>query len=144
MHPQPPTLRTLRRIREIHQALTALSSRTLPSIAADLKVSARLRELRPLVEDSDALIRRIRAQTPVPDGLTGSEIPMALVEARQRDIDAMLETTVEMEPLADARRITADDLPKALKSASGEENRAGLADIILNLDDYYAQTDDAS
>jgi hypothetical protein len=133
--------RTIRRTREIYQSLSALATRTLPSISSDLKVAARLRELRPFVEDSDAMIRKIREKTPIPDDRSANELPTAILEARQRQVDELFDQAIEVPDIPDTKRIVESDLPRALKSGTGDENRAGLADIILNLDDYYVETE---
>jgi hypothetical protein len=128
---------TNRRLRQMYTALSALSARTLPTITSDLKVAARLRDLRGLYEDTGAVIRKIREAHPAPDDTEGDRLPVALMEARQQQIEELLDQEVELPDWPDEKRITDADLPKALKTGAAEENRAGVADVVLNLDILY-------
>src|ERR1039458_8934032 len=113
----------LRELRKNIAAAEALSGRTLPALANDLKVAALLRRYSGPVADSDQVIRKIRERNPAPEGVEGNALPVALMELRQREIDELLDGTVEVPDLPDDRRITSEELPKAMKAGAGEENR---------------------
>lgn len=141
-HTQPPM--TYRRLRRIHAALSNLSARTLPTINSDLKVAATIRtHFQGPHEDSEQKIRKIRESNPIPDGVEGNNIPPAILEQRQREIDDLLDqTVVDFDVAKVTRRITEADLPKALKTGAAEENRGALADILVNLDFLYDLPDE--
>jgi hypothetical protein len=133
---------TNRRLRTAVAALQALSTRTLPTIKSDLKVVARLRELAGPFEDCEKLIRKIREEHRAPDGYEGTELPVAVTEARQRDFDTLMGELVDVADVPTEKLVSEADLPRALKSGAGEENRAQLADIVLHLDWLFATTDE--
>lgn len=120
----------------IYGGLAALSVRTLPTIASDLKVAKLLRAhfLEPFQVTED-LREKILTAHPVPADWTGEQLPAAIAEARGAAMSAMLGELQELGDVPAPLLITAADLPLAMKSAEG--NRAGVADIVTSLGPLY-------
>lgn len=108
-----------------HNALAVLTTRTLPTITSDLKVVGLLRtrfatavsvveEARKKIQDKPDAERDAAWQT---------------VLAAQQEIADIPDTLI----------LTEKDLPQTLKSKDGEENRKGVADIILALGPLFKQ-----
>ena len=115
-----------------HAALLALSVRTLPTLASDLKVVALLRRyyqpLNEVIEGArDALRKRL------PDGWLSDALPPDLAQ----EWTAFLAQTQDIPEIPDSLRLTVEDLPKALKTGLGDANRQGVADIVFALGDLF-------
>lgn len=105
--------------------LTALTARTLPTINSDLKVSGLLRT------------RFLTAHGVIDDARKKmQDLPEAEREAQWA---ALLKDTQEIADVPDSLILTEKDLPQTLKSKDGEENRKGVADIILALGPLFKQ-----
>lgn len=127
-----------RLIRQRYAALVTLSRRVLPSPTAVHKVSALIatRFQRPY-EGTEAGLKQLIADHPTPDGWEGDGLPPQVAEARQRDLDALLDCDTPVGKIAPRLLLTADDLPKVLKREGGEDNTAQLAEIVVMLGSLY-------
>lgn len=125
-------------IRERYAALVALSQRVLPSPTAVHKVSALIatRFQRPY-EGTEASRKAIILQHPTPEGWEGQELPPAIAEARQAALDEMLEQDTPVGKIPPLLRLSAADLPKAVKREGGDDNTAQLAQIVVLLGGLY-------
>ena len=113
-------------------ALLTLSVRTLPTLTSDLKVVALLRRYyqspSAVIEGArDALRKRL------PEGWLSDALPPDLAQ----EWTAFLAQTQDLPEIPDTLRLTADDLPKALKTGIGDANRQGVADLIVALGDLF-------
>lgn len=127
-----------RLIRERYAALIVLSRRVLPSPTAVHKVSALIatRFQRPY-EGTEAGLKKLIADHPTPDGWAGDGLPPFVAEARQRELDALLDLDTPVGKIAPRLLLTVDDLPKPLKREGGEDNVAQLAEIVVMLGSLY-------
>lgn len=127
---------TNRRIRKIHATLSILSSRMLPSQDSEKKVSTLLRRyFGEAHEVTDDLIRTIRERNPVPDDLDGTQLPTAILEKRQREIDTMNDQEQEIRDVPAHLLIEDKDFPRSFKHH--EDNAMGVADLRNSLDFLY-------
>lgn len=132
---------TNRELREIHQALTALAGRTLPTIKSDLKVAKLLRShVAGPYRDSEATREGIVRRHPTPVDTEEAKTPPAIQEARANEFNDHLDATVDLGDVPDALLIVEDDLPKALKGETGEANRQGVAGIVALLGPFYKES----
>lgn len=108
-----------------HNALTVLTTRTLPTITSDLKVVGLL---------------RTRFATAV--GVV-EEARKKIQDKPDAERDAawqiVLASQQEIADIPDALILSEKDLPQTLKSKDGEENRKGVADIIISLGPLFKQ-----
>src|SRR3990167_7139122 len=119
-----------------HSALTVLSGRTLPTLASDLKVVALLkRYYRTPVDIIEGVRESLKKR--LPEGWTSNEFPADLAA----EWLVVLGQKQDIPDIPDALRLTADDMPKTLKTGLGEANRQGVADLIIALGDLYAEPD---
>ena len=131
---------TNRKIRQIHTALSMLSARTLPSIKNDLRVAKLRREFFAGPFDvTEDVRKKIIESLPMPEG-DGEEqaMPAYLTEARFKAIEAMLDDTQDVKDVPATLILSEADMPTTMKT--NPENRAGVADIIANLDFLYPLT----
>lgn len=130
-----------RRIRRMYQAVNAMAGRILPSRDTEKKVFTVLRKhLNAPYEITEDLIRKAREANPAPDDLDASQLPVAIMEARQREIDAILDDEQELRDVPPHLRFEEKDLPRSFKAH--EDNAAGVADIVANLDFLFPIADD--
>lgn len=131
---------TNRKIREIHTALSMLSGRTLASIKNELRVAKLRREFfAGPFEVTEDVRKKIIAANPVPEG--GDEersMPVHVSEARYTAIQAMLDETQEIKDVPAHLILSEADMPITMKN--NPDNRAGIADILSNLDFLYPLT----
>ena len=116
-----------------HAALLALSVRTLPTLASDLKVVALLRRYyqtpSAAIEGArDALRKRL------PDGWLSDALPPDLAA----EWAAFLAQTQDIPEIPDNLRLTVEDLPKAIKTGLGDASRQGVADLVIALGGLFA------
>lgn len=130
-------------IRERYAALTVLSQRVLPSRTAVNKVVALLttRFEQPF-RATELQRKQIIAQHPVPAGWDRPALPHDVAEARERSVEEMLACSIPVRAVPESLRLTAADLPVALKGEGGESNVAELASIVLALGSLYRMGDD--
>src|SRR3990167_10912497 len=115
-----------------HAALLVLSGRTLPTLASDLKVVALLkRYYRTPVSIIEGVRESLKKR--LPEGWTSNEFPSDLAA----EWLAFLDQTQDLPEIPDTLRLTADDLPKALKTGLGDANRQGVADLVVALGDLF-------
>lgn len=129
---------TNRVIQDIRNALTALSQRRLETRESVKKVVRLLREHfdGPWKIYSD-LQNNIIAEHPVPEGWESESLPVGVMEARQREINALLEDTQDIPEIPKELLIQDKDLPKLIKGEMGDANQSGVGDIIHKLHFVY-------
>lgn len=127
---------TNRELRDIDTALREWGSRTLPSLASDLKVAAlRRRYFRGPAEDIQRAQEKLVRDMPLPDDLEMQRIPPAVQEARANKFNVeVLDKDVEIREIPARLKLTEEDLPKRLKN--DEDNAAGVANILATLPDW--------
>jgi hypothetical protein len=132
---------TNRRIRRMHTALSAMAGRILPSRDTEKKVFTVLRKhLHTPFEITEDRLRKVREDNPAPDDLDASQLSVAIVEKRQREIDAILDEEQEIRDVPPHLLFEEKDLPRSFKAH--EENAVGVADIVANLDVLFPIADD--
>jgi hypothetical protein len=133
-------------IRDRFVALTALSQRVLPSRTATNKVATLLatRFKEPWDEIERQRKHILFIDHPLPADYEGEndDLPAALREARQVAVDTLMAESTPVRRVPDRLRLTADDMPKALKGENGEVNAEGLASIRVMLGSLYVLSDD--
>ena len=131
---------TNRQLRDINQGLTALASRTLPSIKSDLKVAKLLRKhIAGPYRDTEAAREGIIKRHPTPPDVLEERAPAAIQEARTNEFNEFLDKSVDLGEIADGLLIDEDDLPKAMKGEQGEANRQGVGGIVSLLGPLYKE-----
>lgn len=132
---------TNRIIRRQFNALTVLANRVLPSRSSELKVATLLRryfdqpyQLTQKLEET-IILRDFPAQE------DAERIAPAILEARSKALNEMLELQQDIPEVPEHLRIKETDLPKIIKDNHG--NQVGIADILASLGDLYEWPDDA-
>ncbi len=129
---------TNRIIQEIRNALTALSQRRLETRESTKKV---VRLLREHFDDAwkifSDLQNGIIAEHPVPEGWESESLPVGVMEARQKEINELLEDTQDIPEIPKDLMIQDKDLPKLIKGEMGDANQSGVGDIIHKLHFVY-------
>lgn len=120
---------TNRELRQLFNGLTLLSGRTLPTIGSDLKVARLIRLVKPAYQATEDDRALILARFPAPEG-EGVETPVAILEQREAAFRTEVLNKEAALTIPESAFLSQADLPKALKSNKGDENRAGLADIL--------------
>lgn len=133
----------IERIREQHQALTAIAQRTLPTPTAINKVHFLLsdRFQRPF-EATETGRNAVIALHPLPEDHEGDSAPLAILEARMAAINAYMQEDLPIRKIPDHMRLRSADLPKALKGDDGWKNADGLAQIRRMLGSLYVREGD--
>lgn len=132
---------TNRRIVELYQAFSALSQRSLPSVANDNRVAYWLSVFEPMVKARDAAITKANQRIEDAKG-DDDEAVLAVVKAVHAEIDALESETFDVP--TPTKKLTDADMPKRWKG--GESNAAGVARIkVLLAPEFFDLTDpDAS
>lgn len=115
-------------------ALVELSSRTLPTITVDLKVARLIKTFKDPYEAIETARQKLLKELPI------AEAPDPDRFERVRDLrfkEEVLDIVEELPDVPDRLMIQEADLPKAIKTGRAEENRGGLADILVNLGPCY-------
>lgn len=116
----------------MYVAVSAMAGRILPSRDTEKKVFTVLRKhLNAPFEITEDLMRKVRENNPAPEALDASQLPLAIMETRQREIDAILDQEQEIRDVPANLLFEEKDLPRSFKSH--EENAAGVADIVSHL-----------
>jgi len=127
-------------IRDRFAALTVLSQRALPSSTAQNKVDSLLARYEIPYNVTEKRKKLVIATSPVPETWDRDTLPMPIAEARQAAMDAMLEESQPVKKIPEHLRLTAADMPIALKGEKGADNVAGNAQIKRLLGSLYKPT----
>lgn len=125
-------------IRNRYTALVALSQRVLPSPSAVNKVATLLvTRFEAPYRATETARKGVLARHPVPDSWDKPGLPEAVAQARQAEMDRLMEESTPVRAIPDALRLTMADLPRRLEREGGEKNVEGLAEIRVLLGSLY-------
>lgn len=130
-------------IRDRYAALVMLSGRTLPSPSAVNKVTALIARFKAAFMATEEARNKLIAEMPVPEGWDKDTLPQSIAEARQKEMDAYMKESQPIPAIPDRMRLTEADLPRVLKREGGEDNVAGIANIISMLGSLYVPSAEA-
>lgn len=131
---------TNRRLRKSYTALSIISGRNLPSRDTEKKCAVLRRlYLSAHFEVTEDRIRKIRENHRVPEDLDSTQLPVAILEARQRDIEAMNDELIEIKDIPKHLLFDDDDFPRSFKKS--EDNAQGVGDLMDSLDFLYPIVD---
>lgn len=132
----------IRVIRERTEALLAIAARALPSSTSENKVSFLLEDR--FHRQYEVSERRRKQEVieahPAPDGVTEQSLPASLTEARGRAYEMLADEDLPIKKIPAQMRLTAADMPKALKGDDGWKNAVGLASLRRMLGPLYERT----
>ena len=133
-------------VRAKHAALAILSGRSLPTLNADLKVSGLLKT-RYMTAFQVTETGREKLVKSIPDGWTSDQFPPDLALRWQTEV---LDGTQEIADVPASLKLTQDDLPQVCLGKDGketpasQENRRGVADLIVALGNLFVDKVDLS
>lgn len=121
-------------LQEIHEALTELSARRLEKRDNHTRVVTLIRQWfeTPMQIINDG-INKIVDENPAPEGWEGADLPVAVLETRQRDILAFKKERQLIKPIPEKALLKDADLPKFIKESLGDRNQFGVGDIMRKL-----------
>lgn len=125
-------------LQEIHEALTELAARRLEKREHHDGVVALIRNWfeDPMQNINDA-ITQIVDDNPAPEGWEGADLPVAVNEARGREVNKLMKEHQLIAPIPKTKLLTKDHLPKPIKDVLGDRNQFGVGTIQTKLHFVY-------
>lgn len=126
-------------LQDIHEALTELAARRLSARKNHLRVVTLIRQwFADPIENIKDVINTAVDDNPAPEGWESVDLPVAVNEARSKEVLKIKRECQLIEPIPTSALLTDDDLPKTgIKDAIGDRNQFGIGDIIRKLHFVY-------
>lgn len=116
-------------IRDIANTLDLLGSRRLAERENENRVDALARRFMDARKEIERRHAKIISSNPTPAGWEDTDLPIAVMEARQFEYNELMEETQELRNIPENLYLTEKDLPKLMKGEAGDQNRVGLSRI---------------